>query len=122
MDIAVTKTTDKTTSLVHILGSRILSCLPRNRPIYYRDSVIQGSESYIWKTGSALTIEAKNNSATNKYIRSIKLNGKNHTLNYFKHNVLVEGGKIQFLMDNEPNLKRGSTKEAAPYSFSLANE
>lgn len=74
------------------------------------------------ENGKCLTIEAKNNSATNKYIRSIKLNGKNHTLNYFKHNVLVEGGKIQFLMDNEPNLKRGSTKEAAPYSFSLANE
>ena len=74
------------------------------------------------ENGKCLTIEAKDNSATNKYIRSIKLNGKNHTLNYFKHNVLVEGGKIQFLMDNEPNLKRSSTKEAAPYSFSLANE
>ena len=74
------------------------------------------------ENGKCLTIEAKNNSATNKYIRSIKLNGKNHTLNYFKHNVLVEGGKIQFLMDNEPNLKRGSTKETVPYSFSLANE
>ena len=74
------------------------------------------------ENGKCLTIEAKNNSATNKYIRSIKLNGKNHTLNYFKHNVLVEGGKIQFLMDNEPNLKRGSTKETVPYSFSLVNE
>lgn len=74
------------------------------------------------ENGKCLTIEAKNNSATNKYIRSIKLNGKNHTLNYFKHNILVEGGKIQFLMDNEPNLKRGSTKETVPYSFSLANE
>lgn len=74
------------------------------------------------ENGKCLTIEAKNNSSANKYIRSIKLNGKNHTLNYFKHNTLVEGGKIQFLMDNEPNLKRGSTKEAAPYSFSLANE
>lgn len=74
------------------------------------------------ENGKCLTIEAKNNSATNKYIRSIKLNGKNHTLNYFKHNVLVEGGEIQFLMDNEPNLKRGSTKETVPYSFSLANE
>ena len=74
------------------------------------------------ENGKCLTIEAKNNSTTNKYIRSIKLNGKNHTLNYFKHNVLVEGGKIQFLMDNEPNLKRGSTKETVPYSFSLANE
>ena len=74
------------------------------------------------ENGKCLTIEAKSNSATNKYIRSIKLNGKNHTLNYFKHNVLVEGGKIQFLMDNEPNLKRGSTKETVPYSFSLANE
>lgn len=74
------------------------------------------------ENGKCLTIEAKNNSSANKYIRSIKLNGKNHTLNYFKHNTLVEGGKIQFFMDNEPNLKRGSTKEAAPYSFSLANE
>ena len=51
------------------------------------------------ENGKCLTIEAKNNSATNKYIRSIKLNGKNHTLNYFKHNVLVEGVEIQFLMD-----------------------
>ena len=74
------------------------------------------------ENGKSLLIEADNNSDSTPYIRSMKLNGKSYTRNYLTHEMLTQGGRIQFVMDSKPNRKRGIEPADVPYSFSLENE
>ena len=71
------------------------------------------------ENGKDLTIEAPLNSEENLYIKEMKLNGKSYTHNYFSHEDLVNGAKIQIEMSNLPNKNRGIAAEDAPYSFSV---
>ena len=61
------------------------------------------------------TIEARN--ANQPYIGSMTLNGTNYDRNYLEHKDLIKGGTIVFQMQASPNLQRGISAEAAPYSF-----
>jgi len=65
-----------------------------------------------------LVIEAENNSKNNFYIGSIALNNKNLDRNYIAHDELVKGGLLRFIMQAEPDLKRGTDNEALPWSMS----
>ena len=49
-----------------------------------------------------LHITAKNNSAENKYIQSVTLNGKPHNKGYIEHKDIVNGGHLEFQMGPEP--------------------
>ena len=69
--------------------------------------------------GKDVTIEAPLNSEENLYIKEMKLNGKSYTHNYFSHEDLMNGAKIQIEMSNLPNENRGIAAEDAPYSFSV---
>jgi len=66
------------------------------------------------------TIETKNNSPENKYIQSVKLNGKSLNNTWFDHEVLKHPGKLTFQMGPKPNKKWGNQKSAAPPSLSSA--
>ena len=70
------------------------------------------------ENGKTVTIDATNNSCENRYIKTMKLNGKNYSRNYLTHAQLMNGAKIQYQMDAVPNKTRGINKEDAPYSFS----
>ena len=70
------------------------------------------------ENGKTITIDAANNSCENRYIKTMKLNGKNYSHNYLTHAQLMNGAKIQYQMDAVPNKMRGINKEDAPYSFS----
>ncbi len=70
------------------------------------------------ENGNELVIDAKNNNESNVYIDSIIKDGKSIDRNYFTHKELIEGGQLQINMSSTPNKKRGSSKEAAPYSMS----
>ena len=48
------------------------------------------------------TIETTNNSDTNIYIKSVKLNGKPYTLPYIDHADIARGGKLTFEMGAQP--------------------
>lgn len=48
------------------------------------------------------TITAENNSAENRYIQSITLNGKPHTKGYIEHKDIVAGGEMVLKMGPEP--------------------
>ena len=52
--------------------------------------------------GKKFVVEAKNNSTKNKYIQSMKLNGKTLDKPFFKHEDIVKGGKLTFVMGNQP--------------------
>jgi len=70
------------------------------------------------ENGKTINIEAPKNGKDNRYVRSIDLNGKSYSKNYFKYDELMKGAKINFDMDDEPNKKRGVEKSSFPYSFS----
>ena len=63
-------------------------------------------------------IEAKNNSKENVYIQSATINGVSLEKNYIKYSDIVNGGIMKFEMGDKPNLKRGISKSAAPFSVS----
>ena len=65
-----------------------------------------------------LLIEADNNSPQACYIHTMSFNGQVYEKNYLVHEDLLNGGIIRYNMQTSPNIKRGTTTAAAPYSFS----
>lgn len=72
------------------------------------------------ENGKQVIINAPQNSEANRYIQSMKYNGKNYTKNWFSHNELTKGAVIDVEMTSEPNKDRGTKKDDLPYS--LTNE
>ncbi len=70
------------------------------------------------ENGKKVVIKADNNNRNNRYVQSIKLNGKNYPKNYFKHDDLMKGASINYNMSNTPNRQRGTQDSDFPYSFS----
>ena len=70
------------------------------------------------ENGKTLAIKAADNSTVNKYVQSIKLGGKSYSKNYFTHDDIMKGGKIEFRMGDKPNTSRGTDDADFPYSFS----
>jgi len=54
------------------------------------------------KNGNTLTIVAHNNSAENKYIRQVRLNGNTYDNYYISHAELEKGGLLEFEMASSP--------------------
>jgi predicted alpha-1,2-mannosidase len=74
------------------------------------------------ENGNTIGINAPDNGHDQRYISSVKLNGKDYTKNYFTHDDLMKGAKIDFSMSDKPNKSRGIGKSDAPYSFSNEKE
>ncbi|HEX7905590.1 MAG TPA: GH92 family glycosyl hydrolase [Chitinophagaceae bacterium] len=70
------------------------------------------------ENGKKLEIIASNNSAENKYIQTLRVNGKPYEKNFLVHSELQKGGVLDFIMRAEPNKNRGTKQNAYPYSFS----
>ncbi|MCH7408517.1 GH92 family glycosyl hydrolase [Belliella sp. DSM 111904] len=70
------------------------------------------------ENGKKIEIEAKNNSRQNKYIQSMKVNGKKYSKNWLSHDALMKGTKIKFTMNDVPNKERGISESDFPYSIS----
>ena len=68
--------------------------------------------------GEDFVIEAPENSAENRYMDNVRLNGKEYSRNYITHSDITAGGKMTVSMSAEPNTQRGTTDEDRPYSFS----
>ena len=54
--------------------------------------------------GGTFTVIAENNSAVNRYIQSITLNGKAYTKGYIEHKDIAAGGELIFKMGSEPKV------------------
>ncbi len=67
---------------------------------------------------NTITIKSLNNNSENRYVKNVKLNGKQYGKNYFKHDDLIKGANILYEMSNTPNKKRGVNTADLPYSFS----
>lgn len=74
------------------------------------------------ENGKTIELSAPANSDENRYVQSLKVNGKAYDKNYFTHDQLLRGVKLQYQMSNKPNKNRGIQASAYPYSFSDSNE
>lgn len=72
--------------------------------------------------GKKLIISAPGNSAENKYVQALTVNGKPWDKNWLNHFDLQQGGLLQFKMGATPNKSRGTSASAFPYSFSTSAE
>ncbi|NDV69074.1 GH92 family glycosyl hydrolase [Dysgonomonas sp. 25] len=70
------------------------------------------------ENGKTITIRSNNNSKANRYVSSMRLNGKNYTKTFLTHDDLMKGANIQFNMSANPNTTRGTQASDTPYSFS----
>lgn len=55
-------------------------------------------------SGGTFTIVARNNSAENKYIQRVWLDGRPYTKPYIRHADIVKGGELRFEMGAEPKI------------------
>ncbi len=65
------------------------------------------------ENGYVFTIIAEGVSEVNKYIKSVKLNGKEHPFSYIEHDTLMHGGTLEFEMTDKPSTW-GTSNEAIP--------
>ena len=68
--------------------------------------------------GKTIELNAPANSATNRYVQTMRLNGQPYTRNYLSHAALQQGATLDFDMADKPNVSRGIGADDAPYSFS----
>ena len=70
------------------------------------------------ENGNTVNITATDNSADNRYIQQMTVNGEVCNNNYITHATLTKGSNICFTMSSKPNKQRGTAKSSVPYSFS----
>ena len=72
-----------------------------------------------FENGKTFEIKAPQNSCTNLYIKDMKVNGAEYSKNYVTNSLLQNGGVVDCVMSDTPNMERGIGMEDAPYSFSV---
>lgn len=70
------------------------------------------------ENGKQFIIEGENNNSENVYIQSATLNEKPYSQNFIRYNDIINGGKIKFVMGNQPNKNKGIGPGDYPYSYS----
>ena len=75
---------------------------PASGRYWFGSPIVEKAEIKV--AGGTFTIAAKNNSERNIYIKSIKLNGQEHTLPYILHSDIIKGGTLEFEMSDTPAL------------------
>ncbi|WP_432711812.1 GH92 family glycosyl hydrolase [Pedobacter sp.] len=70
------------------------------------------------ENGKKVIINAPANSADNKYVQSLQINGKAYSKNWISHSGLQNGAVLNFSMSATPNKQRGTTAADFPYSLS----
>lgn len=71
--------------------------------------------------GKTIEIKAPNVSDKNRYVKSVRLNGKPYSKMYITHDDLLGGAVLEFDMSSKPNKKRGLKKEEKPFSMTAEN-
>lgn len=66
--------------------------------------------------GKSFRVVVKNNSAANKYIQKITLNGKPYTKSFITHQDIVRSGVLQLEMGPKPSTRWGIKPSDRPYS------
>jgi predicted alpha-1,2-mannosidase len=70
------------------------------------------------ENGNYFTVDAPDNSADNKYISSVLVNGKKYSKTYLDHEMLMNGGRVEFAMSPLPLKNIHHSDADLPYSLS----
>lgn len=73
------------------------------------------------ENGKPFNLIAKDSSVDNKYIQSVKLNGKPLNQVWFRHADIANGGTLELQMGNTPNRALGVAPESLPPSSAAIN-
>lgn len=66
------------------------------------------------ENGKTFSIKAIDNSATNKYIQKVELNGKPYPYTFIRHQDLLAGGELVFYMGGAPGKTYGISQASQP--------
>ncbi len=83
-------------------------------PVYDITSPVFDRITIKLHNGKTFSIVCHDNSADNKYIQSIKLNGRPQSRVWITHADIVKGGTLELQMGNTPNKKLGSSPADLP--------
>jgi len=72
--------------------------------------------------GKHFRVLAENMSDKNRYVARVVLNGKPLDRSYIRHEEIMSGGELRFVMGPEPNKEWGTSKSSRPFSMSRATE
>ena len=67
-----------------------------------------------------LTIVAENLSPSNAFVQSVTLNGRPRTRTFIRHEELIHGGELRFIMSSKANATWSMQSHEAPYSMTNA--
>ncbi len=85
--------------------------------VYVFGSPIMDEVTLNMDNGKRFHISVKNNSATNKYIQSISLNGKNYEQSFITYKNIAAGGDLVITMGDMPSATWGVPKATRPSSL-----
>ncbi|MEG1685414.1 MAG: glycoside hydrolase family 92 protein, partial [Bacteroides sp.] len=86
----------------YILNSMGFYQVCPGKPIYSIGRPLFDKVTVNLQEGKKFTVVAKNNSRENKYIQSMKLNGKVLVKPFFTHQDIIKGGTLELVMGNVP--------------------
>lgn len=85
-------------------------------PAYTFGSPIFSEASIRLENGKTFTLSAPKADRANKYIQSVKVNGKAWDKTWFPHDIVADGGKIVMELGDRPNKAWGVAPDAVPFS------
>jgi putative alpha-1,2-mannosidase len=85
-------------------------------PVYDLASPVFDRVDIKLHNGKTFSIVCRHNSANNKYVQEIKLNGHPQTRVWIRHGEVVSGGELDLQMGDTPNQSLGSRPEDFPPS------
>jgi len=71
--------------------------------------------------GRQFTISVENLSDANGYVGSVRLNGKPLTHTFIRHEEIMAGGELHFVMQAKPNTQWGTSRASRPFSLSTVS-
>ncbi|MEN8249038.1 MAG: GH92 family glycosyl hydrolase [Bacteroidota bacterium] len=98
----------------YILSSMGFYSFNPGQDIYLIGSPLVDNAVVNLENGAQFKITVQNQSPENIYVQSVKLNGEGYDLSYIKHEDIMNGGEIEFVMGNKPNETWASAEASWP--------
>ena len=95
----------------YVLSSMGIYAVSPSSSIYQLCSPNLNKATISLENGKTFTFTANRLSQKNKFIKTVKLNGKEYTKSYITHDIIMSGGEIVFEMTDKPNSKWGTKPE-----------
>jgi putative alpha-1,2-mannosidase len=71
------------------------------------------------ENGNQFKIETENYSEKNIYIKEVYLNGELLNRTFIKHEEIINGGTLRFIMSSTPNKKWGSDESLSLFAYKI---